>query len=272
MSAPDSIPITHAGGAPDIERALAQFDTVSLPELQRGALLDRVDTKFVFGASQLADMLGALTAQYRVLSIDGARSNRYQTLYFDTGDFDLYRHHHNSLSSRYKVRERHYVGSDLSFLEVKHRTNQNRTVKTRLQIPGVDPQLDGQATDFVGLHTPLDASALEPKLWNDYRRITLAGIYTQERVTLDLDLSFTWGDRSRNLPGVAIAEVKQDRVRLDSPFIQQMRRFGIRSGGLSKYCAGVCLLYDGVKSNNFKPRLRDVAKVIQKEMAHDYVH
>lgn len=272
MLTPETPTIEPQTQPPAFADALAAFDTVSLEQLQRVALLDRVDTKYVFGISQLADVLRAVADDYNVLCIDGVCANRYQTLYFDTGDFALYLHHHNNVSSRYKVRERHYVGSDLSYLEVKHRTNQNRTVKTRLRIPQLDPALDGRADAFVALHTPFDAQALEPKLWNDYLRVTLAGKTVSERVTLDLDLAFSWQDNAQALPGVVIAEVKQARVSLESPFMRQMRRFGIRSGGLSKYCAGVCLLYEGVKTNNFKPRLRDVSKVIQKEQAHDAIH
>ena len=262
--APDAAPS-------DLAQVLAGFEPITLAEMQSVALLDRVDTKYVMGVSQLLAALEAVTPYYRVLAVNGERVNRYKTLYFSTGDFDRYTHHHNEVGARYKVRERRYVGSDLSFLEVKHRTNQNRTVKSRIQIPDVDTRFDGLANDFLDRYTPFDGDMLEPKLWNDYWRITLVSRQRTERLTLDLNLSFRWGDAETRLPGVAIAEVKQDRVSLDSDFIQQMRRLGVRPGGISKYCAGVCLLYDNVKSNNFKPRLHEVAKVIQREMYHDRV-
>lgn len=252
-----------------INRVLAQFEPISLAEMQGVALLDRVDTKYVMGVSQLLAALRAITPYYRVLCINGECVNRYQTLYFDTHGFDLYSLHHNGVSTRYKVRERKYVDSDLSFLEVKHRTNRDRTVKTRIQIPDVATALTGPAHDFVDRLTPFDGDVLEPKLWNDYWRITLVSKARTERLTLDLNLSFYHDEAASTLPGVAIAEVKQDRVSLDSEFIQQMRHIGVRSGGISKYCAGVALLYDNVKSNNFKPRLREVEKVIQKELYHD---
>ena len=40
-----------------------------------------------------------------------------------------------------------------------------------------------------------------------------------------------------------------------------MRRQGIRSVAFSKYCAGVYMLYDNVKTNNFKPVMRLVEKL-----------
>lgn len=250
----------------DVAPLLAPFAPITLSEMQSVALLDRIDTKFVFGISQLPAVLHALRASYRVLNINGARVNRYQTLYFDTPNFALYHQHHNGVSARYKVRERRYVESDLSFLEVKRRTNQARTIKTRIPIDDIDLRFDAPASDFVQGHTPYDGSDLEPKLWNDYLRVTLVSTRREERLTLDLDLAFRWGSTQQNLPGVVIAEVKQPRVQLDSDFIRQMRQFGVRAGGLSKYCTGVCLLYDGVKQNNFKPQLREVAKVTRSEM------
>jgi len=278
MSATQQVPIPYTTASRQSEatptalaQVLTRFEPISLAEMQSVALLDRVDTKYIMGVSQLLAALQAVTPYYRVLCIHGERVNHYQTLYFDTGDFQLYTNHHNGIGSRYKVRERKYVGSDLSFLEVKHRTNQNRTVKSRIQIPDLATHLNGPANDFVDRHTPFDVGVLEPKLWNDYWRITLVSKQRTERLTLDLNLSFHWDEASSALPGLVIAEVKQDRVSLDSDFIQQMRRIGLRPGGMSKYCAGVCLLYDNVKTNNFKPRLRQVEKVIQKELSYDRV-
>jgi hypothetical protein len=252
-------------------RLLAQFDPISLAEMENVALLDRTDTKYVMRLSQLCYTLEHITGQYRVLETASTRLNNYQTLYFDTRDFALYRQHHNGLRSRYKVRMREYVDSDLAFWEVKHKTNQDRTIKARLQTPELVPNIDAQVDEFVDAHAPLDAQELEPKLWNKFLRITLVSKYRPERVTLDLNLEFGWGDAYVALPGIVIAEVKQERPSQHSDFIQQMRRWGVRPTRFSKYCAGVYLLYDGVKINNFKARMRLVEKLMQEEMIHEYV-
>jgi len=251
-----------------LEPILKTFEPVSLQEMTAVSLMDRIDTKYVMGVSQLLEVLERLSGQYCALTILGRQLNLYQTLYFDTRDFDLYHQHHSGFGTRYKVRERKYVGSELTFIEVKHRTNRGRTVKSRLRIPDIRGRIEGDEWEFVDCHIPFEVAGLEPKLWTEYFRITLVSKSRPERVTLDVNLLFRWGERSRTLPGVVIAEVKQAQVSRDSDFIQVMRALGIRPGALSKYCTGVAMLYN-VKSNTFKPRLRKVNQVIQKE--HGYV-
>ncbi|MBN1121371.1 MAG: polyphosphate polymerase domain-containing protein [Anaerolineae bacterium] len=246
-------------------------DPISLSEMARVSLLDRVDTKYIFGVSQLYEVLPRLAGHYRVLEIEGMSLNRYQTVYFDTSDFWLYRQHHNGSNTRYKVRTRRYVDSDLNFFEIKHKTG-FRTVKTRFQIPKMKLELDRDADEFVVSHTPLKGDQLEPKLWNQYMRTTLVSKHRQERLTIDINLAFGWGNMCMELPGIVIAEVKQERLSMDSEFIQQMRALGIHPTSFSKYCMGACMLYDDLKSNNFKPNLRQVQKVLQGELVHDFVH
>ncbi len=246
-------------------------DPISLDEMASVSLLDRVETKYVFGVSQLYEVLPQLAGHYRVLEIEGMRLNRYQTVYFDTSDFWLYQQHHNGSNTRYKVRTRRYVDSDLNFFEIKHKTG-FRTVKTRFQIPKMKLELDRDADEFVVSHTPLKGDQLEPKLWNQYMRATLVSKHRQERLTFDINLTFGWGNMCMELPGIVIAEVKQERLSLDSEFIQQMRVLGVPSTSFSKYCLGACMLYDDLKSNNFKPGLRQMQKVLQGELMHDFVH
>ncbi|HML22271.1 MAG TPA: polyphosphate polymerase domain-containing protein [Aggregatilinea sp.] len=251
-----------------IERALAAFEPITLAEMDAVALLDRVDTKYVLRAEQLYTVLRQIAQAYRALEIKGTRLNHYQTLYFDTPDLALYRQHHNGCGSRYKVRERKYIESDLAFFEVKRRTNQDRTVKSRLQIPDIEPMLDHLVDECGGADPAVDVDGLEPKLWNEFQRITLVSTQQPERLTLDLNLRFAWGDAIEALPGIAIAEVKQAQASQPSAFVQQMRGLGIRPTSFSKYCVGICMLYDGVKTNNFKSRLRLVNKLMQEEVNH----
>jgi hypothetical protein len=253
---------------------LARFDRISLSELARVSLLNRVDTKYVFDMSQLYDALRGAMGCYRALEVERVRLSHYHTVYFDTPDFGLYHQHHNGVGTRYKVRERQYVDSDLAFLEVKHKTNQGRTIKSRLQILEVETDLGRQAGRFIDshTHTPLDERDLEPKLWNDYLRLTLVSTCRLERLTIDTNLSFGWRDIRVSLPGVAIAEVKQERFSYQSDFIRQMRLLGIQPTSFSKYCVGASLLYDGLKSNNFKRHVRLLEKVMGREPVYEYLH
>ncbi len=257
-----------------LDAVLAQAELITLAEMTSVSLLNRIDTKYIFGVSQLCAILPQIIDQYRVFEINEKRITRYRTLYFDTPDFDSYHHHHNGMGSRYKVRARKYVDSDVSFFEVKHKNNRKRTVKSRLSIPDVVPGIsaDGQVNAFVDSHTPFNPGALEPKLWNDYLRITLVSKHREERVTLDLDVEFGWKHAHHLLEGIVIAEVKQPHFCVSSDFIQHMRHLGVRPISFSKYTAGVYHLYSHVKSNNFKPHQRQVSKVIQKESRYAAVY
>lgn len=253
---------------------LACFEPISLAEMEHVTLLNRTDTKYVMRVSQLQQALARLTGQYRVLETADTRLSQYQTLYYDTPDFTLYRQHHNGLRSRYKVRVREYVDSDMAFWEVKRKTNRERTIKARLQTPEPVGGIADESIDtFVDAHAPLDAHALKPKLWNQFLRMTLVSKQRPERLTLDLNLAFGCGEARVALPGIVVAEVKQERQSQQSDFIQQMRQLGVRPTRFSKYCAGVYLLYADVKINNFKARMRLVEKLMrEEETRYEYAH
>ena len=255
---------THRHSYCQLEQALAQIDSISLSEMADVSLLNRIDTKYLFPMSDLIPILGQVGEEYRILDINQVRLNRYHTIYFDEPDFTLYKQHHNQHADRYKVRARQYVDTNLAFFEVKHKTNKKRTIKSRLELNQAILK-SGEVNDFIDNHVPLDSHQIEQKLWNDYLRLTLVGKSQAERVTIDLDLSFGQEDSYTGLPGMVIAEVKQSHFSQDSYFIQQMRKRGIRSNSFSKYCAGVCLLYDDIKQNNFKPVMRTVQKLVQEE-------
>jgi hypothetical protein len=243
-------------------RLLDKFEPISLAQMDAVALLDRTDTKYVMQTSQLYAALAALRTDYRVLEISGVRLHPYRTLYFDTAAFAMYLRHHAGRQLRYKVRSRQYVESHRSFLEVKVKTNKDRTSKRRIETGGLVTRFTPEASSFVGALVPLDAQSLEPKLWNSFVRVTLVNKYEPERLTLDLDLRFDDGRESISLPGVAIAEVKQEGINRHSDFIRQMRTMAIHSTGFSKYCIGTALLYPEIKHNNFKDKLRLVEKLM----------
>ena len=256
-------------GPPNFAALLARFAPISLSEMSAVALQDRVDTKFMLREEQLYDALSLLTQRYHVLDIRGVRLNQYRTLYFDTADFALFQQHHAGRRDRYKVRTRSYVDSALSFLEVKHKVRQNRTVKNRIATPGLLTEVTPEADAFLNDYLPFDPEALEPKLWDEYTRITLVSKHDCERLTLDLRLRFSGYEdsfaagRAVALPGVAIAEVKRDGFGRRSDFVARMRELGVRPTGFSKYCAGVAMLFEEVKHNNFKPKMRLVEKLVQ---------
>lgn len=119
--------------AAEMEGLLEGYAPISLAEMEVVSLLKRVDTKYVLHIGQLFQALSGLRDRYRVLEVQGRRLNCYHTLYFDPPDFQLYHQHHNGQRSRYKVRSREYVDSQLVYLEVKCKNNRDQTVKSRLR-------------------------------------------------------------------------------------------------------------------------------------------
>ena len=115
----------------DIVQAMAP---ISLQEIEQLALMDRVDVKFILHEQEFLQALNEVAGQYRILEIEGIRGTRYLSTYFDTPDFAMYHMHHNGARSRYKVRWRWYLDSSTIFLEVKEKTNRERTRKKRVRL------------------------------------------------------------------------------------------------------------------------------------------
>ena len=246
-----------------LETLAAGFDPISLKEMEAVALLDRLDTKFVLSSMQLLCVLADISRNYGMLCIGSQRLNPYRTLYFDTPDFELYHAHVNQRAERYKVRSREYASSRLSFMEVKHKTRKGRTVKARLRTAQPVVHMTPEIQHWVGGVSPVPGGALEPKLWNTFKRLTLVSKHDCERVTLDVDLMFYFGGREVALDGLVIAEVKLDACTQASPFLAQMRARRIHPRGFSKYALGVAWLYDQVKRNALKPQRLWIEKMMK---------
>lgn len=244
-----------------IADTLEGFQPITLKELDSVRLLNRVDTKFLLSQRQLRRALQPIADRYSALEINGTKLNHYRTLYFDTPDFSLYMQHHNGVGNRFKVRSRQYLESNVSFLEVKNKTNKRRTIKRRRQTGVMVTEIGEEARQFLSETFPMDVDLLKQKLWNSFIRITLASRAHAERLTLDLGLTFEVDGVRKSFPDVVIAEVKQARFSVNSDFFQQMRQQQIRRMGFSKYCAGVAVMYPTIKQNLFKERLAIVRQL-----------
>lgn len=240
---------------------IANFDPVSLEEMENLALLNRIDTKYILPLDQLPPILSTLHQEYRVLEIKGQRISHYRTLYFDTPFFDLFHMHVNGRAERYKVRCREYVDSRLSFLEVKHKTRKDRTIKERLSTQQPLMMMTPKAKVWLNKVYPFDPGALHPILWNTFSRITLTGNQTCERVTIDTDLVFYAQGEVMELNNVAIVEAKMDSYSSASAFTNRMREHRIQPNGFSKYVMGISFFYDQVKKNTIKPKLLQLEKI-----------
>ncbi|MGL4597820.1 MAG: polyphosphate polymerase domain-containing protein [Bacteroidia bacterium] len=244
----------------EIKTALSALEPITLEEMDRVKLMDRNDFKFLINAQQLADFLHEVKDDYRSLEVSGTRMSRYETLYYDTPDFGLYRKHHNGRTARHKIRMRRYVESDLHFFEIKYKNNKGRTVKSRVKKKSGDPEISGSSLELLLKHTGLNAADIEPKLWVNYTRITLVNKVEEERLTIDLDLEVKAGDDVIHYNDLVIIEAKQGKY-TETPFIKQLKEHRVKEGGMSKYCIAVANLVGDVKKNNFKEGIRKINKI-----------
>ena len=240
---------------------LSDFETISLSEMDEVALMDRHDTKYVMSRKHFRRVLLMLSSEYRVLEVVGKRISQYENLYFDAKGLPFYHHHQRGKRNRVKVRMRKYTDSDITFLEIKHKNNKGRTIKSRKQIEDIDPLLDSDDISFLNEAYELNLS-LNPAIANSFHRITLVHKEIEERLTFDLELKFETNDhRHFEISDLVIAELKQDQYNRESTFAKVAKQLQIRPERLSKYCLGIALLFDDVKKNQIKRKLRRIAKI-----------
>ena len=249
--------------------SVAVLAPISLAELTEGAaLLTRVDRKYALTTDEAADLLRRLDPRSRVLTIDGRRTFRYESGYFDTDDLLTYRQSAHGRRRRFKVRTRRYLDSGGAFLEVKVRGGRGVTTKERTPIAAGDhpgpPDRDFVARTLAGHGLdPAPAGALGPTLTTRYRRTTLVPPEPGVRLTVDTDLG--WSDVGGGLtvadlaapdlavPDLVVVETKAgphpcavDRLLWEA---------GHRPVALSKYATGLAVLR-GLPANRWARVLR----------------
>lgn len=242
------------------EEILNKFASVTLSEVNEIKLLDRVDIKYTFHSGLLNEILNETLAYYKILSIDGQRYAHYETRYYDTPDYQMYREHHNGKLNRNKVRFRTYLDTNIHFFEVKFKSNKGRTVKKRVKIFSDEFTDSFVANELLKRRTPYSSSGLQEALRVYYTRITLVSNNMKERLTIDTDLHYSHKTNIIGFPNMVIAEIKQEKSGT-SPFINIMKKKRIRDISISKYCLGIASLVPKIKINNFKVKLQYVSKL-----------
>lgn len=242
---------------------LNKFESISLNEMDNVKLMDRTDVKFALSFDKLNSILEPLSTHYRVLTINSHRVFSYRTDYFDTPDLTMYIDHHNGKLNRFKVRQREYIESSLSFLEVKFKSNKGRVIKDRIKSSVNDQPA---FTGFIREHTPYNPQSLNIKVVNHFNRFTLVDNQMRERVTVDLNLSFSDYIQRQWLNGLVIIEVKQNKIDKNSIIFDVLKKNALRPASISKYCLGVSLLNAKSKFNNFKKTLLMIKKISHVEL------
>lgn len=239
---------------------MADWSRINLDELnERAGLLDREEHKYVVDADALSESFAALRRSFDVLEIAGHTTFTYDTVYYDTEDLLCYRQHAQGKRLRAKVRSRRYVDSDLLYFEVKLKGRRGRTIKHRFRYEH-HGEVTTEARNFLaesaGDEYGFDlATTWSASLAMTYRRMTLVGRQSPERVTIDFGLRFDDGPHAVVTPRrTVIVEVKSPNGRGVADEI--FRQSGVRPESCSKYCVGLVLTADGLPYNRFAKTLR----------------
>ena len=248
-----------------MDHLLASFAPITLAEMSSVKLMNRTDTKFVTTLPKLMQLLKMAQDDYYAQEIDGERNMLYDTTYFDTNDYAMYRQHQCGHTNRQKIRFRTYVSSHLQFMEVKTKNNHGRTKKKRIEVTDMD-LTDVGKREFLASHLHFDVDTLIPHIHNYIRRITLVNKAKTERLTIDTALQFhnVQTNVDRDMGPLVIIELKRDGL-VFSPVLEMLRQLHIHPHGFSKYCMGAALTNQQLPVHRFKKKLRDVERILSKQ-------
>jgi hypothetical protein len=236
------------------------FDSLTLEELDKVKLLNRVDSKYVIHIKDFPMILGEIKSDYKVLEIESKRIHRYESLYFDTVDFDLYKYHHNDKQDRFKVRYRKYLDTSLCYFEIKYKEKGNRTNKIRAKRIDISTTLSEADIKMIE-HDLIKGEMLQEKVWVYFDRITIANNNFKERVTLDLNIRFDNKKIVKSFPELVVCEIKQEKSSYTSSVIKACTKRHYEQTGFSKYSTAIAMM-EAVKNNNFKPNFIKINKLI----------
>lgn len=236
---------------------------ISLEEMKTVRLMNRIDTKYLVTSGQLLAILKGVHDRYYAQEVKSNRFSPYRTVYYDTPQLTMFTIHHDKHLVRDKVRVRTYVDSDLSFCEVKHKTNKGRTKKKRIQVtPRYNITELAEVADFLAENQPYPVDSLKPTLETVFDRFTLVNFEKTERLTIDCNLHFRnlVNGVEASMDDLVVMELKQDG-RARSLFKEVLLDLRVKPFKLSKYCIGICMTQPEVRHNRFKVKLRHINKL-----------
>ena len=230
---------------------------------QERELLRRVDTKFIATRAMAVAVLGTLVDDYAALVVPAGNIAAYRSLYFDTPDRRSYHDHRRGRRPRYKVRVRHYPDRRLSFLEVKIKRNEAVTDKHRVSLGYGDEALTPAARAYLASVGVPDPDALAPVLRVDFRRLSLVGLDTPERVTVDVAIEAERLDGARrSFDELTVIEVKQAPFCVRTPVMRAVHAAGLREQTMSKYTVASALLWPELRRNRLRPDVHAIERMI----------
>ena len=236
-----------------------RFPSTDLDSLNRIAKLqDRVDRKYVLPYEIVNSLLKTISVDGAVLEIDGERSTRYQSTYFDTPELKLHRDAAYKKRPRFKARTRHYISNNTGMLEVKLKDGRGKTIKHRCNYDIKNLQtLTEDAKQFIDNCTKQKriSEYMNPTLTSRYQRMTIVDRSSSTRLTCDEYLTCTdWLGSSVSLD-LVILETKSSGHA--SPFDKWLWEHHHRPVRISKYCTSLAVLHPELPANRWHRTIKD---------------
>ena len=244
------------------ENKISGFNPISLEEMGKVKLMNRIDTKFVTTVGQVEELLARACDDYFIQQIEGSCDLPYYTCYYDTRDTDMFYQHQRGKKTRQKVRIRQYeAGEAPPFLEIKSKNNKGRTKKKRVAME--EGPILNKYNDFLLANSDYPCDILNPCIENHFYRITLVNRDMTERITIDTGLEFhnLQNDNRLSLDNIGIIEWKRDGQSPVSGLQTILRDLRIGESGFSKYCIGMAITDPSLRQNKIKKRLRYIQKL-----------
>lgn len=255
-----------------LESILTSFRPITLDCMDLVKLMTRSDEKYLFRIDRLPGLLEMARPDFQVLEHSGKRLLGYESMYLDTPDHKMYLMHHNGKLNRFKIRIREYRETHEFYFEIKFKDNHRVTTKNRTRIgPGLDYHSD-EIRKFMLRYVPYSPEMLEPVLFSSFERITLVDSKLRERITIDINPTWRFGDKWLNLSQIVILEVKSGNTSSTSGFSHLLREARVTPSRLSKYCIGTAMLYPEIKHNSFKAKLLKINKLNNKIVYGESYH
>jgi len=246
----------------EVFNILRSIKSISLNQMESAQLMSRVDTKFYFHERMLPEILHRIQNDYFILEINGERLMPYESDYYDTSDLKMLRWHQNGKLNRFKIRNRKYLVSNQSYLEIKKKNNKGITEKIRI----LNSSQKDENQIFITDNTPFEWLDLKPVIGNSFDRIMLVNKNMKERASIDLNLKFISHNEIKKIENLVLLEIKSDRHIGITPIQRILKNMHIYPNGFSKYITGMYMFHGNLKFNRFKKRFLNVNKTIEKTL------
>ena len=206
---------------------------------------NRLESKFLIHKSVLPSLSEILKPSFQIFENQNSNELVYQTIYFDTENLDMFRHHVAGKLPRTKIRIRKYMNSQDTFLEIKEKDNRSHIQKYRQQISDYEI-IDSK---FIQNHSSFSMQALRNKIQIDYHRIAFISSYYSCRLNLDFEIQYNdFHENSFRFNNLIILEIKYTNYSDAKILFNELKKLGIRPSNFSKYCFGLFALNQKVHS------------------------